>query len=188
MLAVVAGLWLWRSSDRTRPAGHRTPITQLGYCGPNDVKPCILAFNLDSDGSMRVNVLTPASTYPNFHLTISREAEEYRYECKKAKGLLTRFVCTGQELFPGELLQFRLVSIRDDKVLAAGSFTIIGLMIATPDTEPTETGVLIETGAPTESPTPFPLEFTPAAIPTATPTPDPSYPNPSYPNPSYPSP
>lgn len=184
VLIVVAGVGLPRSTSHQPQANQRTLVTKLGYCGPEDVKPCIVSFNLDSNGDMLVNILVPTSTFPNFYLTISRETAEYRYTCKKAKGSPTSLICSGQELFPGEVLQFRIVSVRDEKVLAEGRFAIIGLLLATPGTEPTETEEPTAVGKPTETSTPFSLEvLTPVGTIPATTIPDPSYPNPSYPNP-----
>jgi hypothetical protein len=75
------------------------------------------------------------------------------------------------------------VAIEDERVLAEGEFTMIGLLLSTPvvgafdNTLPTEPA--------SGSPTPvFPRTPTRTPTPTAT---RPSYPNPtSYPNPSYP--
>ena len=130
---------------------------------------------------MLVNILVPASAFPSFYLTISREGEEYRYKCEKAEDLPLNVYCTGQELFPGELLQFTLRANKDERVLAEGQFAIIGLLLSTPLAE------VIEQTDLTESPTPFLLEVLTPSLPTQTPTPSVT-PSPSYPNPSYPTP
>lgn len=107
---------------------------------------------------MLVNILVPASNFPDFYLTISTEAEEFRYDCEKVEDVPTQVGCIGKEMFPGALLHFTLVSVEDERVLAEGQFAIIGLLLSTQ-----------VAGA---------LELTPAPTITL-----PSYPNPSYPKP-----
>ena len=128
---------------------------------------------------MLVDILVPSSAFPDFYLTIRKEGKEYRYECEKAEDFPTDVYCTGQEIFPGELLQFTLISNEDERVLAEGQFAIIGLLLSTPIAEAFEPAP--PTAPPAEFPTPIFLEvLTPTASTPTTPTP--SYPNP-YPNP-----
>ena len=160
-----------RSRTPTEQAGKRTLITELAYCNSNDIKPCIVSFGLYVDGRMRIDINTPSISYPNSYLTIGSASATNRYECKKKPDLPTQVVCTGAQMYPGEILQFTLIASDDDRVLAEGKFAIIGLLMFTPGPEATET---LE---PTETPTPTPL-----TIPTATRrtrgTGTPSYPNP----------
>jgi hypothetical protein len=179
LVLIVGGIRLWRSTRVAPHIGHKVFVARLGYCGAADTGPCIISFSQDGEANMQVDILIPSSNFPTFYLTISRVGEEYRYECEKVEDFPTNVYCTGQEIFPGELLQFTLVSKEDERVLAEGQFAIIGLLLSTPVAEAFESTPPPE--APTEFPTPIFLEvLTP--VPTAT---NSSYPNPSYPNPSY---
>lgn len=133
---------------------------------------------------MLVDILIPSPSFPDFYLIISRGAERFQYECDTLEDLRTQVQCIGREMFPGESLQFTLISVEEERVLADGQFTIIGLLLST-----TVSGAFESTPSPTEFSTPVLLEaFTPVVAtpgPTATLS---SYPNPSYPNPSYPNP
>jgi hypothetical protein len=182
IVLVTVGVWLLRSTNQPPHVGERILIIKLGYCGPEDTRPCIDSFSQDGEGKMLVSILVPSSAFSDFYLTIRRDGEAYRYECEKVEDLPTNIQCIGREMFPGELLQFTLISNEDERVLAEGQFAIIGLLLSTPIAEAFEPAPPTE--APTEFPTPITLEvLTP--MPTSTLS---SYPNPSYPNPSYPSP
>jgi hypothetical protein len=165
-------------------ASQKTLIAKLGYCGAEDIRPCIVSFGRDGAGGMLVDILIPSSAFPDFHLIINREGERYQYECANLEDIPTQVQCIGREMFPGELLEFTLVSVKDERVLAEGQFSIIGLMLSTPFAAAFES-----TPSPTEFSTPLAFAgFTPVVrtpTPTATLS---SYPNPSYPNPSYPNP
>jgi len=174
---------------------RRWRTVELGYCNADNLKPCIVSFSR-AEAGMLVNILLPSSFYPDFYLIIGRDREEIRYKCKKIEDLPTSAYCTGEEIFPGEALQFTFVSIENNYILAEGNFAIIGLLLATPGMESTETAPVTETIQPTEtapaldtvspsgSATALLLELlTPlATAPTPTAT-EPSYPNPAYPNP-----
>jgi hypothetical protein len=183
-LFIASAWWLVRSLNPSGRAGHKTFVARLGYCGAEAIGPCILSFSQAGDGKMQVDVLVPSSVFPDFYLTISREGQQYRYECEESEDSPTHIHCVGAEMFPGELLQFSLVAMKDERVLAEGQFAIIGLLLSTP------IGGAFEPMPPTEPPSGTPTlvfpEITPVVrtpIPTAT---LPSYPNPtSYPNPSY---
>lgn len=176
LVLIVAGIRLWRSTRETPHAGQKVLVARLGYCGAEDIGPCIVSFSQDEDGNMLVNLLVPSSRFPNFYLTISREGEPvYRYECEEVEDFPTNVYCIGETMFPGELLRFTLISNKDNHVLAEGQFAIIGLLLSTPVAgalEPT-----IRPGSAIKTPTPMFLEvLTPVA---ATPTvPSTSYPNP----------
>lgn len=121
---------------------------------------------------MQVDVLVPSSAFPDFYLTISQEGQSYLYECEESEDSRTQIQCVGAELFPGELLQFSLVAIKDERVLAEGQFAIIGLLLSTQVAGAFD--VTPASGSPTPVRTPTPTATLP------------SYPNPtSYPNPSY---
>jgi len=124
---------------------------------------------------MLVNLITPASSYPDFYLTIRADDLVNRYDCQKADDSPTNVYCTGREIYPGKAVGFAIVSLEDDSVLAEGSFAIIGLLLETPG------GEVTATPEQTESPTPSLLEIR-TPTPLRTPSRTPSYPNPS----SYP--
>lgn len=176
----VVGIQWWRKSHQAT-VQQRTLVLKLAYCNSNNARPCIESFSVDAEGKMLVNLLTPASAYPDFYLTISNASTTNRYDCQQVEDFPTNVYCTGAEMYPGEALQFKLIAIEDDAVLAEGSFAIIGLLLPNPAEETTETPAFTEspiatTEAPFESPTPFMIEtFTP--IPDTTVTP--SYPNPT---------
>lgn len=183
LVLIAAGIRLWRSTREAPRAGQKTLVMKLGYCGADDTRPCIVSFSQDGAGNMLVDILIPSSAFPAFYLIINREGERYQYECENVEDIPTQVQCIGREMFPGELLQFTLVSIEEERVLAEGQFTIIGLLLST-----SVAGASESTPSPTEFSTAVFLEgFTPVV---ATPTPSAtplSYPNPSsYPNSSYP--
>jgi len=167
---------------------------QLSYCDSNNIKPCVVSFNR-TDHGMLVNLIIP-SDYPDFYLVINKGDQRLQYECQKVKDLPTSAYCEGKELPPGEHHRFTLASLPENYALAEGGFTIIGLMLATPEAEttptptltltqePTETAFIFETVTPFNSPTALSLEILTPLPTTPTPTAtQASYPNPSYPNP-----
>ncbi|HUF00118.1 MAG TPA: hypothetical protein VMN99_12750, partial [Anaerolineales bacterium] len=99
-------------------------------------------------------------------------------------GFSTSVYCTGIALPLGEIFQFFILSVNDNRVLAQGNFSIIGLALAAIDiyTSPT---LGTPSTAMTVSATETFLPGTPAP-PTSTRTP--SYPNPPTPTLSYPNP
>ena len=183
---VIGGIGFLISRLRTQPrAQQRELITKLVYCNSQDLKPCIVSFSLDADRKMLVNLVIPSETYPDFYLTISNSTTEHRYDCQQVEDFPTNIYCTGAEMYPGEVLQFTIYSIKDDAVLAEGQFAIIGLQLPNPEEEttptPFDTEFPVATKALFETPTPFLLDL-PTPFPTLeiliTPTPTTS----SYPN------
>jgi hypothetical protein len=157
-------------------------VSELTYCNSNGDKPCVVSFSLDADNNMLVNILLPDLSFPNFQLMIERDGLDFVYSCQRILAAPNNAYCTGAGLPPGEILHFKLVSSRDDVLLAQGDLSIIGLAfptleiaIQTPMDTPTALSDLTV-------PTPTPFDFAP---PQATP---PAYPNPSYPNPTFPIP
>jgi hypothetical protein len=180
LVIVWLGTLLFGLINKPPQASKRELISELAYCSPDDNRPCIVSFSLDADSRMLVNILTPDSSYPDFYLKISNADTENKYECQPVEDFPTHIHCTGREMYPGEKLHFVLISSDDERVLAEGNFAIIGLLLATPGVEVTETALATETpetAEPTGFPTPILLE---------TPTPGPTPTSPSYPNPSYP--
>lgn len=173
----VAGIRLWRSTRNVPQAGQKVLVARLGYCGPEDIRPCIVSFTQAEEGIMLVDILLPSARFPAFYLKITRETEAFRYECEKAKNFSTNISCTGPEIFPGELLQFSMIAREDERVLAEGQFAILGLLLSTAfegDFAPV---------LPTEEAT----ELSPAIL-LDVPTPIPTSTQSAYPNPSYPKP
>lgn len=189
----VVGIQRWRKNHQPK-AQQKILVSNLAYCNSNNDKPCIESFSVDADGNMLVNIITPNSSYPEFYLTISNDTILNKYECQKVEDFPTNVYCTGPEMYPGEALQFTLISVEDDIVLAEGKFAIIGLLLPNPNPETTETPALTETvdGTGTFQPTGTPtaillqtLTPSPTLRPGITSTPTQS--TPSYPNPtSYP--
>lgn len=131
----------WKSNRGQ--VGHRIPLAGLGYCSSQQVRPCILSFNLNPGGGMLINVLVRGST-PDFYVKVKHDAGEEAYECRHAGLYSTRILCTGKTMPVGKTMSFRLVSIEEDATLAEGSFPIIGMALATPQVYFTPTPVLID--------------------------------------------
>ena len=169
-----------------KSANQKHAIAELGYCNSSDAQLCVVSFSIDADGNMLINLLTPRATYPEFYITITSPYAENQYTCTRLTGLPDNILCTGPQMNPGEPLHFSLFAVDDQRLLAEGTFNIIGLMLATPGVEPTSTEEVTETSTPEIikliKPTLVPTAIT-RSIPTATIT---SYPNPSYSNPTYP--
>ena len=120
----------WQS--RQARVDQRSPIPSLRYCSSKQVTPCILSFNLTPDGNMLVNLLTNSRSLTNFYLKIRHNQIENVYKCRRVKRFSSSVTCLGKAMPSGEVLEFLIVSINEDIVLAEGSFPIIGLAIATP--------------------------------------------------------
>jgi hypothetical protein len=184
-ILTIAGVVYLFSRLKTQPqAKQRTLISELVYCNSHDLRPCIVSFSVDADGNMLVNLLIPASNYPDFYLTISNGVVENRYECQQVEDFPTNVYCTGAEMVPGEPLQFNIIALEDETILAEGNFAIIGLLLPNPEEEATGTALATGTYNPFGTPTPLLLDFlTPSPTLRITATRTPSYPNPtSYPN------
>jgi len=168
-ILIVIGLRAIFPQTETDPASanQKHAFAELGYCNSSDLKPCITSFAMDAQSHMLVNLITPRPTYPEFYLTISNAHVENHYECTRLKDVPTNILCTGPQMNPGEPLHFALIATDDERLLAEGTFNIIGLMLAAPDVE----SALIKQV--TETPTPGTIDLLGS---TAT-----SYPNPSYP-------
>jgi hypothetical protein len=132
---------------------------------------------------MLVNILTPETSFPAFYLKIVHKDSESLYECQKVKNFPENVYCLGETMPVGEVLQFLLISKRDESLLAEGKFAIIGLALPTPVDQLTAS---VSAVIPTQQ---EPLETVTATVTVAvTPTGPKSTPSPSYPNPPYPNP
>jgi len=183
LLAMSYFLLQMNRSDDGGETGEGISV-DLAYCTDEGVKPCVVSFGLDVDGNMLVNILLPDLTYPGFYLQIMRGEVSVSYSCRRITATPNNAFCIGEKLPPGESLYLRLISTRDNLLLAQGELSIIGLAFPTLEIA-VPTDALTETpGAVTSTPTEFPNFVIPTATqsqpPTRTTTP-PSYPNPSYP-------
>lgn len=174
---ILLGYGLAQRQREEPQANQRSPLTELAYCSSENVHPCIVSFSLVLTGNMIINVLTPETDFPAFYIKIIHNGGENVYECQEVESFPANRYCTGPQMRTGEILQFLLISRRDDTLLAEGNFAIVGLALPTPEAQltvsPTVTGEgPLETVTATDVPTP--VESTPS----------PSYPNPPYPNPS----
>lgn len=158
ILLIVAGLAFreWRRNQAR--VEQRFPLQELKYCSSYPVTPCVVSFSQDSQGNMLVSLVTEGAFYPDIYLKIKAGETDHIYVCEKANTFATSVYCTGKAMPVGQMLQFYVISVNGDVVLAQGNFPIIGMALAGP-------GVFL-------SPTPTDV-FTPEV------TPSPSYP--SYP-------
>lgn len=183
VVIIILGALAWsrisdERSDDSEKGGWNVSVTELVYCGSNDIEPCIVSFSLDADNNMLVNLLLPDQSFPNFYLKVMRGEENVVYECKRIAPTPNNAYCSGDKLPPGEVLHLMLISSKDDSLLAEGNLSIVGLAFPT-----------LEIVFPTASPAnPSPTEPTDIILPTPTrivfPTatkPPPSYPSPPYP-------
>ena len=171
-ILTTAGVIFLRSDWNSKRARveQRFPLQALNYCNSDQATPCIVSFGLDAQGNMLVSFLTSGAFYPDFYLKIKTETGEYTYVCEKAYTFATSVYCTGKAMPVGQALQFLIISLNEEVLLAQGTFPIIGMALVTP----------IDFTAPTETATPTltPIVGTPPEV---TATPSPSYP--SYPGP-----
>jgi hypothetical protein len=174
-LLIISGFAWFKTWQREQATiERRYPLQRLGYCGSDQVTPCIVSFSLDSDGKMLVNLLTAGAFYPDFYLKIKQGEEGHIYSCQKVNKFATSVYCIGAGLPVGQVLQFSIFSIKEEVLLAEGDFAIIGLALGTP-----EIGSIPTLGTPlTPSPTEGLVLQTPTLVQiTPTKTPTPSYPN-----------
>ena len=184
IILIVYGL-VQRRGEQPR-ASQRSPLPKVAYCSSEEVRPCIVSFSLDSDGNMLVNFLTPETSFPAFYLKIVHKAGESLYECQKVKNFPENVYCIGETMPVGEVLQFLLISKRDESLLAEGKFAIIGLALPTPEAEDQLTASVSPVSPTQEEPVETVTAIVTVTVTPAGPksTPSPSYPNPPYPNPS----
>jgi hypothetical protein len=103
--------------------------------------PCVISFDLDSDGQMAINLRTENLSSPDFNLKIVEDGGEHIYFCRRTSRLSLSVICTGAAMPAGQDLHFLLLDKRDNRVLAQGTFPIIGLALATPEPATTPTSV-----------------------------------------------
>jgi hypothetical protein len=185
LILILVGLILLSKELQTRrtEVNRREPVPGLAYCASDQVSPCVVSFSRDQDGKMLVNILTDGS-FPDFYLKITHSEGESIYPCQQVETFSTSLYCIGKALSLGEVFHFFLLSVDDNRLLAQGNFSIIGMALSTveifsPSTAGTSSTAV--TVAPTQG-TPTPGRGTPTRTPTL------SYPNPSTRTPGYPNP
>jgi hypothetical protein len=147
LFLAIAGFVFFREWRRDQASvNKRYPLQALKYCSSSPVTPCVVSFSQDANGNMLVSFLTDGAFYPDFYLKITAGERNHIYVCEKANTLATSVYCTGKALPVGEVLQFYVISVNGDVVLAQGSFPIIGIALAGPDTflSPTPGGISTE--------------------------------------------
>lgn len=163
-------------SDPQPEPVQNAPVSPLGYCSEEDIKPCVVSFSVDAFENMLINILLPDLSFPNFYIRIAHSRGETLYACQRLGAALNSAYCAGEKLPPGEKLNVMLFSAKDDALLAQGELSLIGLALPT-------VGVAVSTPQNTAT--------APAGAPTPTSSPvfilpTPSETQSSYPNPSYP--
>ena len=178
MSVIGLGLLLSKWKTGQPQLSQRAPVLELTNCNSKNTPPCVVSFGIDSDDNMLVNLLVPASFSPDFYLKIVRNTGETRYECQMVENFPTNFYCIGEKLPPGGVLQFMLVSNKDDALLAKGDISILGLAFPTFEIATLSPAFTQKPGQNPSTQTPAPTQSIPKS---PSPT-KPSYPNPS---PSY---
>lgn len=148
VLAFVVGVAFFRGNDDARTLEQTVanlPVAPLGYCGGEQVKPCIVSFGTDAFDNMLINILLPDLSFPGFYMKISHSAGETVYICQRLSTAVNTAYCAGKRLPPGESLRLRIYASKDDTLLAEGNLPIIGLalptvgvVVSTPQHTPTE--------------------------------------------------
>lgn len=142
IVLVISGSVLFREWKNGQPEiGHREPLPRLGYCAPGQVRPCVLSFTLNPDGKMVINIRSDDTSSPEYYIKIKHGEEEIIYGCLRTGALSSSVSCIGTIVPVGEMLQFLVLSRRDNSLLAEGQFPIIGLALATPEFATTPTSI-----------------------------------------------
>lgn len=154
ILLTVSGLVFQQWRRNQARVDQRFPLQELKYCSSSPVTPCVVSFSQEADGNMLVSFLTEGAFYPDFYLKITADDTDHIYVCQKANTFATSVYCTGKALPVGEVLQFYIISVNGDIVLAQGNFPIIGIALAGPEvfSPPTVTPTNVFTPEVTPSP------------------------------------
>lgn len=182
LVLLLLARWYIGRTGQPVEADQSTPVLSLEYCNDEQIKPCVTSFGIDADSNMLVNILLPDLIFPGFYLEVTRGEVSVSYTCRRITATPKNAYCIGEKLSPGEALQLKLISTRDDTLLAQGTLSIIGLAFPTLEIAiPTEISTDVSV-TPDATGTPDFILPTQTQIisPTQTKTP-PGYPNPSYP-------
>ncbi len=141
MILCIFGLFIVLNELKAKPGriGYHDPLPDFGYCNSQQLRPCVLSFNLDPDGEMIINILT--DSLKGFYIKIIHEEAESMYACTRARQYSANVACRGEAMPIGETLSFFVISTEEDATLAQGSFPIIGMALATPEVAITPTYV-----------------------------------------------
>jgi hypothetical protein len=175
VLVLGAVVVFWRSSFEA-PA---EPAAKIAYCGAELSELCILSFGRDEQGNALINLFVPEEEYPDFYLKVGRAVGEVWFDCVKLEEVPTSVYCLGPALNLNEQLQVELVSQEDNRILAAGLFTVKAVLLVS-DVFQFQGNELGTSNGLEDAPLPQGSSTEPAVMP----TPQPGRGTPSYP--SYP--
>lgn len=151
---VLLAMFGWTAfSQRGTPSPTSEPDA-FGYCGAELSELCVVSFGRDAFGDTIVNLYVPQKTYPPFYLNIVRRSGEGRYECVGNKSIKTSFYCTGDPINLGEGFEIQMLSEKDDRLLARGTFTLTAFLVTTQIADGTSTPT--DTATKTPSTTSYP--------------------------------
>ena len=129
--AVIVAAGLARLNGQETPTPVKEPVS-LGYCGAEFIDLCVASFGRDVYGNTIVNMYVPLIKYPAFYLNIVRQSGVGRYECSWNKNVRTSVFCTGGTIGLGEGFEIQMFSIKGDRLLAKGTFTLTAILVPTP--------------------------------------------------------
>jgi hypothetical protein len=122
--------------------GQRSPAPGLSYCAPEEARPCVISFQVGAPGDMIIQLLADPSS-PDFDVVIRADQQEKHYTCQPSEQSIGEVVCTGEAVPAGKALSFSLIARPGKVLLAEGTFSIIGIALATPEILFTPTPVSI---------------------------------------------
>jgi len=155
--------------SRLAPAQSSQPAAEIGLCDAQPTELCIISFGREGAGKGLVIIHVPGPDFPDFYMKIVRGDTESGYECARVQAVSNLVTCTGDEILLGEVIEVRIHSKDDDRLLAIGQLTVPFLAIAAPagrTPTPTATG---SAAAPTPRRTATPIR----SYPNPTPSPGP---------------
>jgi hypothetical protein len=150
------------------------PVLNLEYCGAELVDLCVLSFGRDVNADETIVTLFAPHDFPDFYLKIVKANSEASYKCRENKETPGYVFCTGDSVSLKEKVELNILSVNDDRLLAAGDFLVNAILIS-PQTLQSDSTQTSETPS-VDTPTPRKT-----ATSTSTETPQPAYPQPSYP-------
>ncbi len=164
LIFILAGLvtllllgWVgWKVNQLQQPATPVAEPVQFEYCGADLESLCVLSFGRDGDGNTIINLFVPERKFPAFYLNVIKTAGESRFECDKNKDVRTSVYCIGSPVSLNERIEIRLLSKKEDQLLAHGRFTITAFLLSAPvsEAQPTDSGTPEAGIAIFETPTP----------------------------------
>lgn len=156
-LFAAAGWFAFRTEETPEPTV--VPVS-INYCGEKLTDLCVVSFSRDVFGNTIINLYVPIQRHPIFYLNIIRQSGESRFECEWEKKIRTSVHCEGSAINLGEGFKMQVVSVKEDRLIAQGDFTLTAYLVTTQTAD----------GEPPASDTPEPVS-TEDAISTLTETP-----------------